>query len=76
MRRTTLALAEEVVRLLRERALRERTSMTALANRLLCEAVRQPARPARPAFKWKTFDCGPPLVDINDREALYDAMER
>jgi hypothetical protein len=76
MRRTTLALEEGLVTAMKKRAVRERTSMTELANRLLRDAMRQTRTPEPPYFEWRTFNCGgPPLVDLNDRDALLDAME-
>ncbi len=78
MNRTTLALDDEVIRGLRLRAAADGTSMTQVANDLLRRALKETAKGLRDhkPVQWPTVDCGGPLVDINDRDALYDAMDR
>ena len=72
--RTTLNIDDSVMRRLKQEAARRGTTMSELvesAIRLLLR--RQPAQieiPPRP-----TFHGGGALVDIADRDALYDAME-
>ena len=79
MNRTTLALDDEVIRGLRMRAAADGTSMTQVANDLLRRALKETTKGLRDRKppKWPTYDCGgPPRVDINDRDALYDAMDK
>ncbi len=73
--KTTLNIDDTVMlRLKREAARQGRTmsEMVESALRLLLE--RQPARGELPPIP--TFDSGGTLVDIADRDALYEAMER
>lgn len=75
--KTTLMIDDSVMARLREEAARRRTTISALvegALRTLLEprpesAVREP--PPLPVF-----DGGKLLVDIADREALYDLLDR
>lgn len=72
--KTTLIIDDSVMALLRKEAARRGCTMSELvesALRLLLKAKKSPkAIPALPTFK-----SGGPLVDISDREALYQAME-
>ncbi len=31
--------------------------------------------PAVPAFEWKTYDMGLPLIDLEDKDALYRVLD-
>jgi len=75
MKRTTLALEDEVLRKLKERALKDGTSLARLANRLLASALKESPPEAETAVDWPVHDCGPPAVDLADRDALYDLMD-
>jgi plasmid stability protein len=78
MNRTTMALDDEVIRGLKRRAAAGGTSMARVANDLLRRALKeQPGGPReRKPAPWPTHDSGAPRVDINDRDALFDAMDR
>jgi plasmid stability protein len=72
--KTTLNIDDTVMAALRREAARQGRTMSDLvetALRLLLRAERK--RKALPDLP--TFDGGEPLVDIADRNALYDAME-
>lgn len=74
MARTTLDLDPHVARTLRERAEREGKSMGQVASEALTQAfAMDPPRP--PAFEWKTHDMGPPLIDLEDKDALYRILD-
>ena len=72
--KTTLNINDRVMALLRKEAARRGTTMSELvesAIRLLLQPkkVRQDLKPL------PTFKSGGPLVDIDNRDALYQAME-
>ena len=72
--KTTLNINDKVMALLRKEAARRGTTMSELeesAIRLLLhpQKVRQDPKPL------PTFKSGGPLVDIDNRDALYQAME-
>jgi Arc/MetJ family transcription regulator len=72
--KTTLNIDDTVMAELKREAARQGRTMSELvetALRLLLRAQRK--RKALPPLP--TFDGGEPLVDISDRNALYDAME-
>ena len=72
--KTTLNIADPVMAQLKREAARQRRTMSELvetALRLLFQA--QKSRRKLPPLP--TFDSGGHLVDIADREALYEAME-
>ncbi|MCY3732517.1 MAG: hypothetical protein OXF98_14360 [Rhodospirillaceae bacterium] len=76
--KTTLNIDDSVMQRLREEAARRGTTMSALVEaglrRVLAPSVAagepQPSLPPLP-----TWDSGGHLVDIDDRDALYRAME-
>lgn len=74
MARTTLDLDPTVLRELRRRGERDGKSMGRVASELLAGALREEEQ-ARPAFAWVTHDLGAPLVDLEDKEALYAALD-
>ena len=77
MPRTTLDLDASVLRELRLRGRREGKSMGAVASELLAAALADAdRRPDRGDFTWKTADLGVPLVDLEDKDALHDALDR
>ncbi len=71
--KTTLVIDDGVMSRLKQEAARRGITMSELvesALRLLLEERREPRElPPLP-----TYPMGPPLVDIADREALYEAM--
>lgn len=70
MPRTTIDLDASVTRNLKRRALREHKSMGQVASELLARALaEEPAAP--PPFTWKSYNMGEPLIDLEDKDALY-----
>jgi plasmid stability protein len=77
MARTTLDLDASVLRELRLRGQRQRKSMGVVASELLAQALADSDQPRDDAaFRWTTADLGTPRVDLEDKDALYDALDR
>jgi len=75
MSRTTLDLDPSVLRSLRQRSRSEGKSMGQVASEVLARAMTEP--PAEePAFEWDAADLGQPLVDLEDKDALYAVLDR
>ena len=76
MRRTTLALDDNLFRDLKARAAREGIPLGRLVNDLLHQAQARAPRPVR-RVKWLTFrgQGVRPGVDINNRRSLYDVLD-
>lgn len=73
--KTTLVLPDPIADRLKAEASARGTSMSAV----VVEALRRlfDAPPAkRTPYQLPTFDMGPLLVDIANREALYDVLDR
>ncbi|MGH2904611.1 MAG: antitoxin [Solirubrobacteraceae bacterium] len=75
MTRTTLDLDTSVLEQLRRRAASERKSMGQVASERLAVGLRQgaPAQAAR--LRWPTKRMGKPRVDLQDKDALWRALE-
>jgi hypothetical protein len=75
MARTTIDLDRTVLEELRERARCERKSMGQVASELLALALASPpAERPRPEFWWPS-QRGGPLVDIDDKDALWEVLD-
>ena len=76
MKRTTLALDEELLATLKRRAAEQRTTLQALVNDVLRHAItaKRPARFTLRLRGWKAEE--QPGVDITDRDTLFDLMNR
>ena len=73
--KTTLVIDDRVMRRVKQEAARQGRSMSELvesALRLLLEAPKKAPHKLPPL---PVFDGGKPLVDLADRDALYQAME-
>jgi hypothetical protein len=75
MARTTLDLDPSVLRELRRLGERDGKSMGRVASELLAGVLREEEQQSRPAFQWVTHDLGVPFVDLEDKEALYAALD-
>ncbi len=75
MSRTTLDIDPTVLAELRERADAEGKSMSRLSSELLAAGLKQAAPAPARGFKLETSRMGRPLVDINDKEALWAALD-
>ena len=76
--KTTLNIDESVMRRLREEAARRGTTMSALVEAGLRRVLAPPITTGKPPDALPplpTWDSGGRLVDIDDRDALYRAME-
>ena len=76
MARTTIAIDDDLLRRIKEKAAREGRSFQDLANSLLRQALAQQV--ARPRIKlalrgWKARQ--QPGVDLLDRDKLFDLMD-
>jgi plasmid stability protein len=74
MPRTTLDLDPNVTEALRQRAKREGKSMGQVASEVLVVALAgEPVKPV--PFVWITHDMGLPLIDLEDKDALYRILD-
>lgn len=76
--KTTLNIDDSVMQRLREEAARRRTTMSELVEAGLRRVLAPPVAAGNPPAALPplpTWDSGGLLVDIDDRDALYRAME-
>ncbi len=73
--KTTLNIDDHVMIELKREAARQGKTMSELVESALRQLLRRPRKRAAPP-PLPTFDGGRTSVDISDRDALYDAMER
>jgi hypothetical protein len=77
MPRTTLDLDASVLRELRLRGQRQRKSMGVVASELLARVLAESDEPREgSSFRWIAADLGSPRVDLEDKDALHDALDR
>jgi hypothetical protein len=76
MRRTTLILDERRIVELKRLAAEQRRTVSALVDEFLAEGIRRSRLPKRRLPHLPVFDMGEPRVSINDRDQLWDLMER
>ncbi len=74
MTRTTLDLDPVVTQELRRRAKRERKNMGQVASEVLAQAFAETPE-APPPFEWISHDLGLPLVDLEDKDALWAILD-
>jgi len=72
--KTTLTIDDTVMKRLRQEAARTGRTMSELVESALRQLLDSRRRPAE-VTPLPSFDSGGALVDISDREALYQAME-
>lgn len=75
MTRTTLDLDPSVLAQLRRRAVAERKSMGQLASERLAVSLGHETVAQGPAFAWPRSHMGRPKVDLEDRDALWRALD-
>lgn len=79
MKKTTLNIDEAIMARLKEEAIRRKTTMGALVEagirRILAEGE-APAPVAADLPPLPLYDMGEPLVDVADRDALYEILDR
>lgn len=79
MRKTTLNIDEAIMARLKEEAIRRKTTMGALVEagiRTILAEGEAPAPAAGDLSPLPMHHMGEPLVDITNREALYEALDR
>jgi hypothetical protein len=74
MSRTTLDLDASVLEQLRRRASDERKSMGQVASEQLAVALRADAESSAP-LRWPSRRMGKPKVDLEDRDAVWRALD-
>lgn len=75
MKRTTLALDDVLIELIKERARQQARTFQDCANELLRLGLDVADRGADPPRPMPVFSLGTASVDIADRDALYQLME-
>ena len=75
--RTTLVIDDELFRQLKRRAAEEGRTVSAVTQEVLRRGLarREPKRRPR-RVKLPSFTMGKPLVDLADRNQLYDILDR
>jgi len=74
--KTTLVLDDALVDRVRARAKERGVSMSSVVEEAIVQMLAQPAVPATGTLvDLPSYPMGPFLVDITDRDALYDALD-
>ena len=76
MRRTTLILDERRLVDLKRLAAEQRRTVSALVDEFLAEGIRRSRAPKKRLPHLPVFDMGEARVNIDDRDQLWDLMER
>jgi hypothetical protein len=71
--RTTIDIAEPVLRELKARQRRDGRTLGALASELLAQAMAEDARAEQP-LRWRTRDMGE-SIDLEDKDALWALLD-
>lgn len=71
--RTTLIIPDPVFRQLKRLAAKRRETLSLVVEEVLRRGLKDAAPEDLPALP--VHDCGVPMVDMSDRDALYRAME-
>jgi hypothetical protein len=75
MPRTTLDLDASVLSELRRRGQQEGKSMGQIASELLAKGLAEGADREVPALQWISADLGESLVDLEDKDAVWEALD-
>ena len=74
--KTTLVLEDALVERVRQLAKERGVSMSSVVEEAIARMLaEQPAENARPPIDLPSFNSGGWLVDITDRNAIYDALD-
>jgi hypothetical protein len=76
MKRTTLILQDRRLSELKKAAAERGQTISALVDEFLADGLRRANAPRRRAPSLPVFDMGEPLVNIDDRSQLLEAMEQ
>lgn len=74
--KTTLIIPDAIMRQLKQEAVRRKTTISALVTQALRQFLDEDPGGGREPAPLPVFSGGRALVDVANREALYDAMER
>ncbi|HLA14362.1 MAG TPA: hypothetical protein VJZ25_05000 [Gemmatimonadaceae bacterium] len=75
MPRTTLNLDASVLREVKRRARDQGKSVGDVISELIGPALAEKRRPGgRPEFRWRTARMGPARIDLEDKEAIRQAL--
>jgi len=75
MTRTTIDIDPSVLRELRVRARQEGKSMGQVVSEVLATSLQEHGSILTPAFEWLSGDLGRPLVDLEDKEAVWAILD-
>jgi hypothetical protein len=73
--KTTLVLDDALVDRVRERAKERGVSMSSVVEEAIVRMLAETVSPERPPLDLPSFNSGGYLVDITDRNAMYDALD-
>ena len=77
MPRTTLDIEKSVLRELKERAREEHKSLGAVVSEIVGAVLAERRHGIRQrSFEWRTARMGPARIDLEDKEAVRQALER
>ena len=76
MKRTTLILQDRRLPELKKVAAERGQTISAVVDEFLADGLRRAKTPKRRAPSLPVFDMGEPLVNIDDRGQLFEAMEQ
>ncbi len=76
MARTTLDLDASILEQLRRQAASERKSMGQVASERLAVGLREDAPREASPLRWPTRRMGKPRVDLEDKDAVWQALDR
>jgi hypothetical protein len=74
--KTTLNLNDELLREAKKRAAERGATLTSVVEEALRDALASQETSNGGEVRWVVVDGGPPRVDIADRNALYEFLER
>lgn len=75
-KKTTLVLSEVVMQRLREKALDDHRSLSSIVEDAVQRYLAGPAKPPVALPPLPTYEGGGFFVDVANREALYDVLDR
>ncbi len=73
--KTTLMIEDSLMRALKAEAARQKTTISELVSSALRLLLNNRQKKINPPLSLPSFEGGVPLVDISNREALYQVME-
>jgi hypothetical protein len=74
--KTTLVIHDQIMKRVKQEAAKQGLTMSELVEAALRRFLEEQKRPKRDLPPLPVFNMGKFLVDISNREALYDAMEK